>query len=255
MGRVDGKRCLVTGGARGLGLAAARALLDEGAKVLLTDLDGDAGEAAVAGLDAADRAAFLLHDATSAEQWAAAVDHIESLWGGLDVLVNNAGIAILGDVEKLSFAQWRKTLDVNLDAVFTGTQLAIERMRHRGGAIVNIASIEGMLGDALIPAYNASKAGVRLFTRSAAIHCARQGYAIRVNTVCPGFAETEMVSGALGTLPQDEAAAFAERTLARIPMGRFARPEEIASAVLFLASDEASYVTGADLVVDGGMTA
>ena len=222
---------------------------------MITDIDSEAGEAALSGFSEPARTAFRPHDVTDATQWSDAVDHMEALWGGLDVLVNNAGVAVLGDIETLSFAQWRKTLDVNLDAVFTGTQLAIERMRHRGGSIVNIASIEGLIGDPLLPAYNTSKGGVRLLTRSAAIHCARQGYAIRINSVCPGFADTELVSGALATLPSDEAAAFAERTLARIPMGRFARPDEIAAAVLFLASDEASYVTGADLVVDGGLTA
>jgi NAD(P)-dependent dehydrogenase (short-subunit alcohol dehydrogenase family) len=128
-------------------------------------------------------------------------------------------------------------------------------MRDRGGSIVNIASIEGLIGEPLIPAYNASKGGVRMFTKSAAIHCARAGYNIRINSVCPGFAETQMVGGAVASLSPEEAKVVVERIIARIPMGRFARPEEIAQAVLFLASDESSYMTGSDLVVDGGMTA
>lgn len=256
MNRMQGKVCLVTGGARGLGLAAAELLLAEGAKVMITDLDTAAAEAETArlrkaGLDVR----FALQDVTLAEQWIQVLDQTESAFGALDVLINNAGVAALADIERASPDHWRRTLAVNLDGVFLGTQAAIARMKGRGGSIVNIASIEGLIGEPLIPAYNASKGGVRLFSKSAAIHCARAGYGIRINCVCPGFAETQMVAGAVATLAPEDAQAFVERTLARIPMGRFARPEEIARAVLFLASDESSYVTGSDLVVDGGMTA
>ncbi len=253
MGRVEGKICLVTGGARGLGLAAAEALLAEGAKVMITDVDRAQGEAEATRLGA--NAAFRLQDVTKIEQWQDVLAAIDAKWGALDVLVNNAGIADIVDVENLSLQTWQRTLDINLSGVFLGTQAAIARMKGRGGSIVNISSIEGILGEAVLPAYNASKGGVRIFSRSAAIHCARSGYNIRVNNVCPGFAETQMVSGALATLAPADAQAFAEKTLTRIPMGRFARPAEIAAAVLFLASDESSYVTGSDLVVDGGMTA
>jgi 3alpha(or 20beta)-hydroxysteroid dehydrogenase len=253
MKRVQDKVCVVTGAARGLGLAAAEALLMEGAKVLLTDVDAKAGEAEAKRLGA--NAAFLAQDVTNLAQWKTTLDAAISKWGRLDVLVNNAGIAGLHDVETITQEHWQKTIDINLTAVFQGTQAAIERMKGKGGSIVNIASIEGRIGEPLIPAYNASKAGVRLFTRSAAIHCARSGYNIRINNVCPGFAETQMVAGALAALKPEQAQEFAVKTLARIPMGRFARPEEIAKTVLFLASDEASYMTGSDLVVDGGMTA
>lgn len=256
MNRMRGKVCLVTGGARGLGLAAAEALLAEGAKVVITDLDTAAAETETARLRKAGfDVRFALQDVTLAEQWAQILDQTESAFGALDVLVNNAGVAALADIEKASPDHWRRTLAVNLDGVFLGTQAAIARMKGRGGSIVNIASIEGLIGEPLIPAYNASKGGVRLFSKSAAIHCARAGYGIRINCVCPGFAETQMVAGAVGTLAPEDAKAFVERTLARIPMGRFARPDEIARAVLFLASDESSYMTGSDLVVDGGMTA
>jgi 3alpha(or 20beta)-hydroxysteroid dehydrogenase len=250
------KVCVITGGAKGLGLAAAEVLLAAGAKVMITDVDVAAGEAEVARLSAAGgQIQFMRHDVTSAAQWTAVLDATESAWGAINVLVNNAGVAQIFDVERASFEHWKQTLAVNLDGVFLGTQAAITRMKKLGGSIVNIASIEGMVGEALVPAYNASKGGVRIFTKSAAIHCARSGYPIRINSVCPGFAETQMVAGAVGAMPPAEAQVFVERTLARIPMGRFARPEEIAKAVLFLASDDASYITGSDLVVDGGMTA
>ena len=256
MSRVDGKVCLITGGARGLGLAAAQCLLDAGAKVVITDLDVAEGQAAVRKLDpSGERVMFARHDVTSESDWAGVLDMAEQHFGAIDVLVNNAGIALLGTIETLSFADWRKTQAVNLDAVFLGTQQGIARMKQRGGAIINVASIEGLLGEPIIVAYNASKAGVRLLTRAAAIHCAREGYPVRINALCPGFAETQLVAGAMGTLSPEEAEAFVGKTLARIPMGRFAQPAKIARAVVFLASDDASYMTGSDMVVDGGMTA
>ncbi len=253
MEQMNGKVCVVTGAARGLGLAAAEALVGAGARVMLTDLDAAVGEAEAARLG--QNAAFTMQDVTQADQWQRILDEVVRRWGRLDVLVNNAGVGMFGDIENVSYQSWQRTLDINLSAVMLGTQAAIERMKAGGGAIVNIASIEGLIGEALLPAYNASKGGVRLFTRSAAIHCARSGYGIRINAVCPGFAETQMVSGALATLTPAQAEEFAAKTIARIPMGRFAQPAEIAAAVLWLASDAASYVTGADLVVDGGMTA
>ncbi|MDE0855739.1 MAG: glucose 1-dehydrogenase [Nevskia sp.] len=256
MKRVQGKVCVVTGAARGLGLAAAEVLLQEGARVLITDVDAAAGEAEAARLrKLGHEVRFMPQDVTSESQWNEVLDRAAATWSALDVVVNNAGVAALADVEKESLRHWKATLAVNLDGVFLGTQAAIARMKARGGSIVNIASIEGLVGEPLIPAYNASKGGVRLFSKSAAIHCARAGYSIRINSVCPGFAETQMVGAAVASLPPEQAKVFVERTLARIPMGRFARPEEIARAVLFLASDESSYMTGSDLVVDGGMTA
>lgn len=256
MSRVAGKVCVVTGAARGLGLAAAQRLLAEGAQVLMTDVDADAGKAEALDLDASGkRAAFTRHDVTNVDDWSRVLDLAEKTFGAVDVLVNNAGVAAIMDVEQLTPKEWQRTLDINLSGVMYGTQAAIARMKGRVGSIVNIASIEGLIGEQLVPAYNASKGGVRIFTKSAAIHCARAGYNIRINNVCPGFAETQMVAGALAGMAAEDAQAFAARTLARIPLGRFAQPAEIAAAVLFLASDESSYVTGSDLVVDGGMTA
>jgi NAD(P)-dependent dehydrogenase (short-subunit alcohol dehydrogenase family) len=253
MKRVHDKVCLVTGGARGLGLAAAEALLAEGAKVMITDVD-TAGEAEAVRLG--NNAAFRRQDVTQSAQWTETLDALISRWGRIDVLVNNAGIGRIRDIEQIDDDAWQRTIDINLSAVYKGTQAAIARMKGAGGgSIINIASIEGLIGEPGLPAYNASKGGVRIFSRSTAIHCARKGYGIRVNSICPGFVETQMVAGALSELPPAEAQMFAEKTLARIPMGRFGKPAEIAAAVLFLASDESSYMTGADLVIDGGMTA
>ena len=250
---LSGKIALVTGGARGLGLAAAKAFLEAGAKVVITDRDTREGETAAATLGG--NALFMQQDVADPAAWGPILDRIADTWGEIDILVNNAGIGHFETIETMSFATWSKTLDVNLNGVFLGTKAAVERMKGRGGAIVNVASIEGMIGEPALPAYNASKGAVRIFTKSTAIHCARSGYNIRVNSVCPGFAETQMVADAVRALGEDVGSQVTAGTLARIPMGRFARPSEIAAAILFLASDAASYVTGSDLVVDGGMTA
>jgi len=254
VGRVQDRVALITGGARGLGYAAAEALIAEGALVMITDLKAGDVEAAVAQLGPS--AAGRVQDVTERASWPRVFDAVLARFGRVDIVVNNAGVANLASIEQISDADWARTIDVNLNAVYLGTQAAVERMKHSGGgSIVNIASIEGLVGEAALPAYNASKGAVRLLSKSTAIHCARSGYGIRVNSVCPGFAETQMVSGALAALEPEQAQQFAAVTLQRIPMGRFAKPSEIAAVVLFLASDDASYVTGADFVVDGGMTA
>ena len=252
--RLKGKVCVVTGGANGIGLATVRRFVQEGAHVLLTDVDGGAGQRVAQELGP--NVAFLQHDVTSATDWENAFSAARRLWGRLDVLVNNAGIAPLGTIESLTPADWQKTLDVNLTGVMTGTQMAIAQMKDSGGgAIVNIASIEGIVGEQIVAAYNASKGGVRIFSKSAAIHCARSGYGIRINCVCPGFTETAMVGGAMAALPPEMAQQFQTSLMQKIPMGRLGKAEEIANGILFLASDESSFMTGADLVIDGGHTA
>ncbi|MES2127932.1 MAG: glucose 1-dehydrogenase [Pseudomonadota bacterium] len=257
MNRVANKVAIVTGAAKGIGLASAQRLAREGARVLLTDIDSAAGEQQAQQLVAEGRsAAFMKHDTRCASDWTHVIERALAQWDRFDILVNNAGIAPLGNVEQVSMEDWRRTLEVNLDGVFIGTQQAIAAMKkHGGGAIVNVASIEGLIGEPMVAAYNASKGGVRIFTKSAAVHCARAGYNIRINTVCPGFAETTMVTGGMQDMPAQAAQQFQQALFQRIPMGRLARPEEIASAILFLASDESSFMTGADLVIDGGHTA
>lgn len=257
MKRVQEKVAVVTGAARGLGLAMVTRLAEQGAHVLFTDIDSKEGLAQEERLHAAGLSvAFEVQDVTDPARWPPLLEAARARWGRLDVVVNNAGVAYISDIEATTLAQWRTTLAVNLDGVFLGTQAAIAAMKGQGGgSIINIASIEALVGEALIPAYNASKAAARLLTKSAAIHCARKGYDIRINNVCPGFVDTQLVSGAMATLPSDEAQAFASRVLSRIPQGRFGEPLDIAQAVLFLASDESRYMTGSDLVVDGGYTA
>jgi len=256
--RVIDKTCFVTGAASGIGLAVARRLAEEGGKVLMTDIAARQGEEACAELARSGLAVkFQPHDVTDRGHWYAAIAAAVDFGGSLDVLVNNAGIALPGTIESCTDEEWRRTLSINLDGVFYGTQFGILRMKTQasGGSIVNMASIEGFLGEPMAAAYNASKGGVRIMSKSAAVHCARSGLKIRINCVCPGFVETPLVHNALKGMEPAMAETFQQRVLAKTPMGRLAQPEEVAAMVLFLASDEASYVTGADMIVDGGMTA
>lgn len=251
-GRLEGRIALVTGAARGIGNAICHALAHEGAAILATDLIVEEGEALVGTLVAAGhRAVFRRQDVTDEAGWDAIFAEAAPPFGPIDILVNNAGIALPGSIEEQSFADWRRTMAVNLDAVFLGTRAAVRHMKARGGAIVNLSSIEGIVGNPHVPAYNASKGGVRLLTKSAALHCARAGYPVRINSLHPGYVATPMVIGALPFVPDD----FAEKARERTPMGRFGEAAEIARAVVFLASEDASYMTGAELVVDGGYTA
>lgn len=254
--RMQDKTCLVTGAASGIGLAAATRLAQEGAQVWLTDLNTAQGESAAAELTRAGlRARFMQHDVTSRNDWETILATIRAAGTPPDVIVNNAGIVIPGSIESIDWASWRKTLDVNLDGVFHGTQLGVRDMKARGGSIINLASIEGLLGEPMALAYNASKGAVRLLSKSAAVHCAKNGIPVRINSVCPGFVETPLVLDAVGAMPSDVAQAMMAKVLMRTPMGRMAQPLEVANAILYLASAEASYVTGTDLVVDGGYTA
>lgn len=251
--RLAGKVALVTGAGSGLGEATARRFAEEGARVIVTDINEEAAKGVAA--DIGDAATALFQDVTDEEAWDSLMADIVDQHGQLDVVVNNAGIAITGSAEDTSLEDWRKTQAVNLDAVFLGTRAAIRAMKSRGGSIINISSIEGMVGEPMAAAYNASKGGVRIFTKSAALHCAGQGYGIRVNSVHPGFILTPMVEAGFSTLPPEELEKMQARVLGEIPLGEMGQPLDIANGCLFLASDESRYMTGSELVIDGGFTA
>ena len=254
--RVLDKIALVTGAGSGLGEAMARRLAEEGALVVATDIDLAAVQRVAAAIVAAGgRAEAELQDVTDEARWTALVDAVLARHGRLDVLVNNAGVALTGTAEHTTLEDWRRTQRVNLDAVFLGTREGIRAMKARGGSIINISSIEGIIGDPLTAAYNASKGGVRVFTKSAALHCAAEGYGIRVNSVHPGFILTPMVENALAAMPAADAEAFRARIMDSIPVRAMGEPGDVANGVLFLASDESRYMTGAELVIDGGYTA
>lgn len=254
--RISGKVTLITGGGSGIGAATSHRLAEEGALVVVSDIDTNAVEQVVSDIIAAGyKAEAHYQDVTDQRQWQEIVGGIMESHGRLDVLVNNAGIALTGSIEDTTLEDWRQVNAVNSEAVFMGTQAAIAAMKGTGGSIINISSIEGLVGDPLIAAYNASKAAVRMMTKSAALHCAEQGYGIRVNSVHPGFIETPMVANGVAAMDDENAQAFQERILASIPFGAMGQPRDIANGILFLASDESAYMTGSELVIDGGFTA
>lgn len=255
LNRFEGKIILVTGAANGIGRSSAEQFAREGGTVVATDIDSSALDAAFSnasarGLDIETQ----FQDVTEQKTWTTTIADIIKRHGKLDVLFNNAGGGHFALIDNTTLDQWRYVNALNLDSVFFGTQAAIACMKERGGAIVNNSSIAGFVGEPQLAAYCATKGGVRALTKAAAVDCARRGYAIRINSIHPGYTDTQLVSNALASLG-DKAEAFATAAIASIPMGRLAQPLEIARAVLFLASDDASYMTGAELVVDGGYLA
>ena len=246
--RLEGKVALISGGARGLGAAEARLFASEGAKVGIGDIREEQACALEAEIrDSGGDAMYIGLDVTDERQWADAVQQMMIVYGRLDILVNNAGILEHGTVEETSTESWERTMDVNSRGVFLGTRAVIPAMRESGGgSIVNISSVAGLVGG-LMTAYNASKGAVRLLTKSTAVQYAAEN--IRVNSVHPGPTETDM----LDVFFREEGARQARA--ADTPIPRLGRPEDIAYGVLFLASDESSYMTGAELVIDGGNTA
>jgi NAD(P)-dependent dehydrogenase (short-subunit alcohol dehydrogenase family) len=250
--RLENKVALVTGGGSGLGEATSLRFAEEGATVIVSDIHlGSAQKVASAAAQGTGSAEAHLQDVTDEARWEELVAQIVEQHGHLDVLVNNAGIAIPGNAEDTTLADWQRTQSVNLDSVFLGTRAAIRAMKDRGGSIINISSIEGIVGEPNAAAYNASKGGVRIFTKSAALHCAASGYGIRVNSIHPGFIRTPMLENAAAAMD----ASFMDQVLAAIPLGEPGAPLDIANGALFLASDESRYMTGAELVIDGGYTA
>lgn len=250
LGRVADKIAIVTGAASGLGAETARRLAAEGALVMLTDLDLAGADVAVS---IGERVAFTHHDVTSEADWAAVIGATLERFGRPSVLVNNAGVAG-GSLDLLthSLEDWRRVLSVNLDGVFLGLRHCGPVMAARGGgSVINLSSILGKVGLPGAAAYCASKGGVTLLTKAASLEWAPLG--IRVNSVHPGFIDTPMVAGALHAAENGNE--MRDMLIAAHPMARFGVPREIADAVVFLASDESSFMTGAELVVDGGYTA
>ena len=253
MGRLDKKIALVTGGASvpGLGSATAERLAQEGAYVYVTDIDQKGVEAVSAGIrDAGGESRAVSHDVTSEADWDRVMGEIIAAHGRIDVLVNNAGIAVLRMIDVITSPEWAKQLNVNLYSVFYGTQRAVREMRRvgEGGSIINLSSVAGQVGVPGCSAYSASKGGVRLFTKSVALETARDK--IRVNSVHPGMIWTNMQKLAL----QDNREQY-DLITAAIPAGAMGEAIDIANAVLFLASEESRYITGAEITVDGGLTA
>ena len=248
-GRVAGKVVLVTGAGGGLGRGFCTMLAAEGAIVVATDRDAAAAEAVAAETGGT---AFTL-DVTEEAAWTHCIAAIGERFGRLDGLVNNAGIAMLKSIEETSLDDWRLTMGVNLDGVFLGCKHAIALMKTTGGSIVNMSSVSGIIGGHNLAAYNASKGGVRLLTKSVALHCARMGYGIRCNSVHPSFVETPMVEAMVAATEDAERAR--QRLVRQVPLGRIATPADIAPLVVYLLSDESRFVTGSEMVVDGGVTA
>ena len=250
MGRLDGKVAIISGGARGQGATEARMFAAEGAKVVFGDLLDDAGHQVEAEIRELGGEATYVHlDVTREADWQAAVAEAVRRYGKLDVLVNNAGILIRKNIEETTEEDWDRIFAVNAKGVFLGTKAAIPAMREAGGgSIINISSTAGLVGSPNGSAsYTATKGAVRLFTKSTAIQYAREG--IRCNSIHPGPVETDMIQDSLNDPAQWEL------RMQRLPLGRVGKPEEIAYGVIYLASDESSFVTGSELVIDGGTTA
>ena len=250
MGRLDGKVALISGGAKGQGAAETRLFVREGAKVVFGDILDDDGKKVEAEIRAAGGQATYVHlNVTREADWRAAVATAVQTYGRLSVLVNNAGILFRAKIEDTSEEDWDRIMAVNVKGVFLGTKCAIPAMRQAGGgSIINISSTAGLVGSpGGTAAYTATKGAVRLFTKSTAIQHAREG--IRCNSVHPGPIATDMIKDVL-----EDRAAW-EGRLRRLPMGRVGTADEVAYGVLYLASDESSYVTGSELVIDGGTTA
>ena len=258
--RVAGKIALVTGAAQGLGKAIAIMLAREGARVALTDIraEGAAEVAASINAERPDTAIALHHDVTKEDDWVRVLAETERTFGGLHVLVNNAGIGLTKDLEQITLEEWRHVHAIDLDGVFLGCKHAIALMAKTtkdtrlGGSIVNISSISGIVASHNMAAYNSAKAAVRHLSKSVALYCARKGFDIRSNSVHPVFIATPILDPLVARYGKEEAYAKLAR---QIPLGRIGEPDDIAYAVLYLGSDEAKFVTGAELKVDGGISA
>lgn len=253
---LSSKVVLISGGASGIGAATAGLFVRRGARVALADIQVKKGETAARSLG--EQAMFVELDVTDEGSWRKTVKAIVQYFGALTTVVNSAGISIPANIEEESLAGFRRTLAINLEGTFLGCKVGVEALKGgQGGAIVNLGSTLGVQAGAVFPAYSASKGGVRLLTRAVALHCAEQGYDIRVNAILPGAIHTEMVEGYIAA--GEGAGGTREAVIGGFagahPMKRLGRPSEPAAAIVFLASDEASFITGAELPVDGGLLA
>lgn len=249
MGQLDGRIALVSGAASGIGLAIARRFAAEGATVVATDRSGDQLASAVCDLPGAGHRALTM-DVTEEAGWIEAAALIERDHGKLDVLVNNAGYGAFRSIRETSLEAWRAIIAVNLDSVFLATRYLLPLLEKSGrGSIINMSSVRGIVGGNNASSYSAAKGGVRMLTKCIAVECAELGNGVRANSLHPGHVETPLTAAAYSN--PETARSF----LAHTPLGRFGQPEDIAAAALFLASDESAYMTGAELVIDGGMTA
>jgi NAD(P)-dependent dehydrogenase (short-subunit alcohol dehydrogenase family) len=263
MNRLDGKVALISGAARGIGAETARLMVEAGAKVAIGDVLDERGRETAQTLG--DAALYVHLDVTSEEDWKAAADAALARFGKLDILVNNAGLFLGKDIEAVSLAEWGRLCAVNLTGVFLGTKHCLPALRvaaqqsPHGSVVVNVASTAGLVGSTQDPLYSMTKGGVTLFTKSAALEFARKGHRIRVNSVHPGTIDTDMGDQVLVTrarnLGTNDIDAARRQVIQRLPIGRMGTPNDIAKGIVFLASDDAAFMTGSALVVDGGITA
>ncbi len=255
MGRVENKIALVTGAAQGLGAETARLLVAEGANVVLTDVNVDGVRQTAEEINAqgTDKAVAFEQDVSCESGWQQTIQATRDRFGGLNILVNNAGIGSIGSVEDESLETWRRVHAVDVDSVFLGCKYAIPLIaKSGGGSIVNVSSISGIIAGHNLAAYNSAKAAVRHLSKSVALHCAHERNNIRCNSVHPAFIDTPILDGLVSG--QDREAAL-EKLGRQIPLGRVGRPEDVAFAVLYLASDESQFVTGSEIRIDGGISA
>lgn len=249
MDRLAGRTAIITGAASGIGKATAQRLASEGAQVVVTDINDSAGQAVVDDLVAQGfPATFMHHDVTKAEDWQRVIDDTVAAYSTLGILVNNAGMGDLLNIDEASIEDWDRTIAIDQTSIFLGMKLASPHLKASGhGSVINISSIFGISGGfGTSPAYHAAKGAVRTMTKNVALLWAPQG--VRVNSVHPGFVDTPILAATKGT-------PFEQVMIDMTPMGRLGRPEEIAAAVAYLASDDASFVTGCELAVDGGYLA
>ena len=257
--RVAGKVAIITGGASGIGRACAERLADEGAIVVITDIQDELGaDVATSISSTGGQASYLHHDVTGEDEWVAVVAGAVEAHGRLDILVNNAGIGIGGSITEMSLEDWRRQTAINIDGVFLGMKHCIPPMRDSGGgSIINMSSVAGLKGSARLAGYNATKGAVRLLTKGVALECAQSRWNVRVNSVHPGIIDTPIwdTVGAALIRSDTRRLDLDQMVNVAVPTGVLGQPLDIANGVLYLASDESSYVTGTELVIDAGLSA